>query len=203
MKNRLFISILFCTFLVSCSKKEAQIDSNIITVETAPQAAFNEFIKYSIPKGAQYCDRSSYEAVKCNELAFKVRFDSSSIYKNADPKNQSDINKLFGFSDNNALHHQYSARFGWRWSNNALRIFAYVYNASVMSFKEIGVVKIGDENNCSIKVNGENYIFTLNSQQITMPRASTTTLAEGYKLFPYFGGDETAPHEISILIEED
>lgn len=71
-----------------------------------------------------------------------------------------------------------------------------------MSFKEIGTVKIGEENNCSIKVNGDTYIFTLNDQQVVMPRASTTPLAEGYKLFPYFGGDELAPHTISIWIKE-
>jgi len=35
-----------------------------------------------------------------------------------------------------------------------------------------------------------------------MSRASTTTEAEGYKLFPYFGGDESAPHTISIWMQE-
>jgi hypothetical protein len=35
-----------------------------------------------------------------------------------------------------------------------------------------------------------------------MTRESKTEKAEGYKLFPYFGGDETAPHNISIWIKE-
>jgi len=35
-----------------------------------------------------------------------------------------------------------------------------------------------------------------------MPRESTTTMAEGYQLYPYFGGDETAPHDIFIWIEK-
>jgi hypothetical protein len=201
MKFYLSIALLFSLILFSCSKKQAQADSHIATTDP-PAKSPGDYVKYSIQKGAQYCDETGYVAVECNELAFKVRFDSSSVYKNIDAKNQGDINKLLGFSDNNALHHQYSARFGWRWSNNALRLFAYVYNASVMSFKEIGTVKIGEENNCSIKVNGDTYIFTLNDQQVVMPRASTTPLAEGYKLFPYFGGDELAPHTISIWIKE-
>jgi len=71
-----------------------------------------------------------------------------------------------------------------------------------MSFKEIGIVKIGSENICSIKVDSNKYIFSLNKKEVIMPRESTTTVGEGYKLFPYFGGDELAPHDISIWIEE-
>jgi hypothetical protein len=153
-------------------------------------------------KGQQYCDKSIFVPLKSNHLSFKVKFDSSAIYKTAAENDQSDINKLFGFSDNNATHHEFSARFGWRWSNNALHIFAYVYNNSVMSFKELGVVEIETENSCSIKVSGDKYIFILNGTETKMSRASTTTEAEGYKLFPYFGGDESAPHTISIWMQE-
>jgi len=71
-----------------------------------------------------------------------------------------------------------------------------------MSFKEIGTVQIGSENRCSIKIAGDKYLFSLNDKEITMPRASTTALAEGYKLWPYFGRDESAPHTISIWIKE-
>jgi hypothetical protein len=35
-----------------------------------------------------------------------------------------------------------------------------------------------------------------------MPRKSTTIKAVGYKLYPYFGGDELAPHPVSIWIKE-
>jgi hypothetical protein len=139
--------------------------------------------------------------VKLSRLSFKVKFDSSAIYTTGKAENQKDINKLFGFSDNNALHHEYSARFGWRWSDNALRIFAYDYNNGTRSFKELGIVKIGTENSCSITVSGNKYIFSLNGAETVMPRESTTELAEGYQLYPYFGGDESAPHAITIWIE--
>jgi len=35
-----------------------------------------------------------------------------------------------------------------------------------------------------------------------MSRASSTATAVGYKLYPYFGGDEAAPHDINIWIKE-
>jgi hypothetical protein len=47
-----------------------------------------------------------------------------------------------------------------------------------------------------------NYVFALEEQVQTLPRNSTTPTAIGYKLYPYFGGDEPAPHNIKIIIEE-
>lgn len=189
--------------LASCSKNVEQPVTNPKQDKTeAPEKVAKTYTQYTIFKGQQYCDKSIYAPVKSSEISFKVKFDSSAIYTTSNKKNQSDINKLFGFSDNNAAHHEFSARFGWRWSDNALRLFAYDYNNSVMSFKELGTVKIGMENTCSIKVAGDKYIFILNGVETPMPRASTTAVAEGYKLFPYFGGNELAPHNISIWIEE-
>ena len=202
MKNKLIILGFGLFALVSCSKKMEQIISGISKNDNTETSA-NTYVQYTISEGRQYCDKRGIVAVKDSVLSFKVKFDSSAIYTTSDAANQSDINKLFGFGDNNALdHHQYSARFGWRWSDQALRLFAYVYNKGVMSFKEIGSVQIGAENTCSIKIEGDKYLFSLNGTEITMPRASTTALAEGYKLWPYFGGDESAPHTISIWIKE-
>jgi hypothetical protein len=117
------------------------------------------------------------------------------------PINQYDINKLYGFSDNNADHHQFSARFGWRWSDNALRLFAYVYNNGIVISKELGSVTIGKEVNCSIKVGEAIYTFIIDEITEYLPRSSTTSLAKGYLLYPYFGGDELAPHDINIWIK--
>jgi len=200
MKNKLVVLAISMAMLTSCSKQVEGLVSGIINKDD--NTTVNEYVKYTILKGQQYCDKSAYTPVNYSQLSFNVKFDSSAIYKTTKESNQADINKLFGFSDNKSQHHEYSARFGWRWSDNALRLFAYTYNNSVMSFKEIGTVKLGAENTCSIKVAGDKYIFSLNGKETTMPRASTTPVAEGYKLWPYFGGDELAPHTISIWIKE-
>ena len=160
------------------------------------------YIKYSIAQGAQYCDKSTLTVIKYQQLAFRVKFDSSAIYSTTLGENQYDINKLYGFSDNNLDHHQFSARFGWRWSNDSLRLFGYIYNNGIRSDAELGTIAIGSENNCMIKVTATTYVFVLNEKETVMPRASTTAMAEGYKLFPYFGGDEMAPHAISIWIQD-
>ena len=71
-----------------------------------------------------------------------------------------------------------------------------------MTFEELGAISIGTEYTCSIKVTASSYVFTLNEGSKTMPRASTMVTAVGYKLYPYFGGDEVAPHDINIWIKE-
>ncbi|MCW3114938.1 MAG: hypothetical protein JWR18_3334 [Segetibacter sp.] len=200
MKKNLVIACVAILSLGSCKKK---IDGVVESITNkSNQATTGQFVQFTIPKGEQYSDKSTYTTVNYQQLSFIVKFDSSAIYQTVSPANQTDINKLFGFSDNKSQHHEYSARFGWRWSNNALRLFSYIYNKSVMSCLELGTVAIGSENTCSIKVNKATYIFTLNGKETTMPRTSTTATAEGYKLFPYFGGDEMAPHTISVWIKE-
>jgi hypothetical protein len=200
MKKNLIYPILAAIIMVSCNKK---MDSfNSITNNEGEVIPTNAFVKYTINKGEQFCDKNYFTKVAYETLSFSVRFDSSAIYRTACVSNQDDINKLFGFSDNNTQHHEFSARFGWRWNNKVLQLMAYVYNNGVMSYKEVGSVQIGTENACVIKVAGASYVFSLNGTAVTMPRASTTAKADGYKLYPYFGGDEVAPQTISIWIKE-
>lgn len=201
MKKSILICSLALLSLSSCKKVIEGRKNSIVPPAETPQVT-DPFVEYSIKQGEQYCDKNNLVTVKYDELKFLVKFDSSAIYKTMLPENQGDINKLFGFSDNNAQHHEYSARFGWGWSNNALRLYAYVYNEGIRSSAELGTVKIGTENKCSLKVAGNTYIFTLNNKTVTMPRLAKTPQAQGYKLYPYFGGDEPAPHLIKIWIKE-
>jgi hypothetical protein len=187
-------SLLFS--FASCSKSGADIISNHSISFPAT------FQLHHIPQGQHSSDQSVFIQTMYDELKFTVKFDSTAVYKTAIPENQYDINKLYGFSDNNAQHHEFSARIGWRWSEGALRLFGYIYNNGIRSSEELTTISIGDEHNCSVKVSSGSYIFTINGVSKAMPRSSAASNAKGYKLFPYFGGDETAPHDIHIWIKE-
>src|SRR6476620_10328485 len=131
MKNTL--ATVLCAVilhLVSCNK----VADAIISHGTAQNSGYTDYL---ISKGQQFSDHSGYLPVDTDALNFTVKFDSSAIYTSVVAENQYDINKLYGFSDNNADHHQFSARFGWRWSEGALRLFGYVYNNGVMDSKEL------------------------------------------------------------------
>lgn len=190
MKKLTLLIYGLAVLLFSCTK------SSDLVAETIPS-----FKKFTIARGSHYADQNTLTTVESSEMKFMVKFDSSAIYKTLDPVNQYDINKLYGFSDNGAHHHQYSARFGWRWSNDSLRLFAYVYNSGQVISKEMGSFELNREINCSIRVKGEEYIFIADDHFVNMPRHASTPVGSGYQLYPYFGGDETAPHDIFIWIK--
>ena len=118
-------------------------------------------------------------------------------------ENQFDINKLYGFADCGTMHHENSARFGWRWNGKAIEIHAYWYRDSLRQHKYMDSVSIGQKSELSIKVLPQQYHFEMNSKSITVPRYCEDTVIEGYQLHPYFGGDEAAPHDITIHIKEN
>ena len=183
--------------LCSCNKA---ID-NFIEKQLNPPSVSQDFIHHTIKANEHSSDKSAYRAVEVSELNFIVKFDSSAIYRTALEENQYDINKLYGFSDNGSDHHRYSARIGWRWSDQALRLFAYTYNDGILSSKELTSIPLYTEVKCSIKAEGNTYVFSVNDVHETMVRSSTTPKAKGYQLYPYFGGDETAPHDVHIWIK--
>ncbi|MDB5229947.1 MAG: hypothetical protein JWN76_752 [Chitinophagaceae bacterium] len=185
---------LLCSTLFSCSKKEESVPEVITPVAKG-------FTDYTIQAGKQFADQNGYIPVSLTSLKFIVKFDSTAIYATKDPANQGDINKLYGFSDNNALHQDFSSRFGWRWVNKRLNLQAYIYNNSIRQYTDLGNIEIGPEYNCAINVKEKLYEFVLNGKITTMPRTSTTPTAVGYMLYPYFGGDELAPHLFHIFIK--
>jgi hypothetical protein len=197
MLQKLILSSAFLLILLSCKKNSTtDIDPKL----NMPQSG--QFYEYIIREGQHYANFNAFQSVQYRELKFVVKFDNSAEYSTIDASNQEDINKLYGFSDNNADHHQFSARFGWNWARGSLRLYAYVYNNGERSSKEIIAIQPGQEYGCSIKVAGDKYIFSVGTAGVETYRASTTELATGYKLYPYFGGNETAPHDVRILIKE-
>ena len=184
-----------------CKKESNIVEKTTSSVAKGSSRTPPGFTKYTIKKGLHFADVNPYKTVDVNEMKFAVTFDSSAVYKSADPANQFDINKLYGFADNGANHHQFSARFGWRWSDNALRLFAYVYNDGVVASEEIGTITIGAELICSIKITATGYLFSVNENKKLVARTSTTATGIGYQLYPYFGGDEAAPHDVNILVK--
>jgi hypothetical protein len=168
-----------------------------------PATTSSGFIQYNIVQGQHSSDKSTFKSVELTTLDFIVKFDITAIYQSKTGENQYDINKLYGFSDNNSDHHQFSARIGWGWNDGALRLYAYVYNEGKMTSKELAAIPIGAEVTCSIKVEGNQYVFTVNGKTGNMPRLSKTPTAQGYMLYPYFGGDETAPHDVHVWIKEN
>ncbi len=190
VKTVRIIFLLFCIppLLVSCNW-------------FGPQPSFeDDYITYTIPLGSHETEQQSTSVFKGKSLRFQALFDSSSVYAASSPENQFDINKLMGFSDCSSLHHQNSARFGWNWYDGALHIFAYTYVNGDRIVQELGTAEISKPLVYEIHIQENQYRFVFNGQETIMKRHCTGGAGLAYNLYPYFGGDETAPHEIKIKI---
>jgi len=136
-------------------------------------------------------------------LKYQVLFTDSCLYKFNDV-DDFDINKLFGISF--GFHHKNSARFGWNVEEGQIAIYAYCYKLGIRYSRRIAIIPIN-------KI----FIFEINTYdvyfefKITNYDGKIISLANiakakcckwGYKLFPYFGGNKTAPHTMTIKMKE-
>jgi hypothetical protein len=82
---------------------------------------------------------------------------------------------------------------------------AYVYTNSNRVFELLGAIPINQEVNVRIDIESDGYRFSGDGLVETVISKSGTRCASGdnYWLWPYFGGDEAAPHDILIKIERE
>ena len=111
---------------------------------------------------------------------YKVIFDDSCIYT-LPGMDQLDINKLKGISEE-LNHHKNSERLGWRAypEKEEIELFSYRYDDSIRSHVKLGTVKPREE---------IEFYFTIKESFL------------GYHLFPFFGGNQTAPHDMYMFVK--
>jgi len=173
----------------------------IVLLSSCEGSLEDQYEWFLIPKGKHSQVVPKVQTLQSHSLAFKAIFDESAMYSTTNVENQHDINKLMGFSDCNVHHHENSARFGWRWLNGVLEIHAYTYHEGVRSSEYIGEVDLNKSYHYEIALEKDHYTFLLEGHDpVRMERAKKCTKGFYYMLFPYFGGNENAPHDIMIRI---
>lgn len=153
-----------------------------------------------------------------------VVFNQTAIYKTNDPVNMHDVNKLFGFAEVSLwkliavffkgifgggifeeVHHINSARTGFSRPDGRLWLSAYCYANRVREVKPICPLEICTGVMPIIKCEGKYYFFYVETTKglvmMKMNRGVDHKRAYGFKLNTYFGGDETAPHDILIFMK--
>lgn len=160
---------------------------------------------FTIPKGKHYPKGINVGLFYNSKLNFKAKFDSSAAYvfTGSDAADQTDINKLYGFSDCTSLHHKNSARVGWNYNpaTKTVDVWGYAYANAKRSNIYLGSAEMNTFESYTIQVNGDHYLFHFKGNTVSLPRGCTTSKALGYRDFPYFGGNQVAPHEVKISIK--
>lgn len=191
---RFFVAASIMFVALSC---EVETTTTTKTDTPVPEPAS---ATYTIKKGG-HTTQSPLKFVETSAIRFEATFDSTAIYTTLLPGNQADINKLYGLSDCETDHHTNSARFGWRWYNGRLEIHAYTYSNKKRNTAYITSVQPGQTNRYELMLGVKAYTFQVNDTKVTLPRHCSTA-GSHYQLYPYFGGDETAPHDITIQIRD-
>lgn len=144
-----------------------------------------------------------------NEIEFSFIIKNNPKYEFGKNEDNIATNKLFGFSDN-WHHHKDSFRLGWRatgvkYSNYLeLRYYQYIdgkrYSGNIDNHFLINV-----KHDVKIKIEKYNYIVTIGNQfkvnEFKFARKSwVPSWFLRYRLYPYFGGNQTAPKEMVFEI---
>jgi len=135
-------------------------------------------------------------------LHFQVRFGADARYTTADPQNQSDWNKLLGFTTNRI--HKNSIRLGWAWSPSRSKVDLgyYGYLDGVRTMRPLSSVSIGEWADVAITFDDGGMSVTVDGVRheergdLDVWGPVSTWLSRS----AYFGGQEEAPHTIRIEV---
>jgi hypothetical protein len=111
-----------------------------------------------------------------------------------------DINKLFGRSF--GLHHKNSVRFGWRIDGNKIAIYSYSYVNGQRISNMITKCSVEKEYKFTMTTKDKLTILEVDCDSYKIRYGVETGGSNfGYKLYPYFGGNKTAPHDLTIYLD--
>lgn len=163
--------------------------------------------KYKIKKDNHRCNRILPKILFSKSLKFEFIFNDSSFYKFNDI-DDFDVNKLIGFNKGFNHHHKNSIRIGWRPYKNRIMLYSYVYDNGNRIIKKILDVDINKKYLCEIIERKNNYIISISEANVfvniqhrfNIPFNNRDFFNFRYVLFPYFGGNKKAPHNMFFEI---
>lgn len=179
--------LLILLLLVSCSKEVDDFGFRV----------------YTIPAG-EHSSGSFLNHPDNSRINFKFILDESAYYETEIPENQYDVNKIYGMSDFGLRHQKYSIRLGWRYINNELQLCWLRHEEGRHSSATIRTIEPGIIYSATIDIKTFYYVIVIDSDTTLVRRRPEGNwgLVRRYYLYPYFGGNEYAPHDITIKIKE-
>ena len=179
--------LLILLLLVSCSKEVDDLGFRV----------------YTIPAG-EHSSGSFLNHPDNSRISFQIILDESAYYETEIPENQHDVNKIYGMSDFGLRHQKYSIRLGWRYLKNELQLCWLRHEEGRHSSATIRTIEPGVIYDATIDIKTFYYVIVIDNDTTLVRRRPEGNwgLIRRYYLYPYFGGNEYAPHDITIKIKE-
>lgn len=141
------------------------------------------------------------------ELHYFIQFDFSCKY-NLQNNDQYDINKIIGIGYFDWFwppHHVNSARFGWNYNikTDRIDIYSYCYINKERKCNYLCSFDFNTKYELILNITQNSYIFNvvINNQTITYTINKTHNKKLSFILDPYFGGNETAPNNMFLYLQ--
>jgi hypothetical protein len=170
---------------------------------------FSKYKEFLIKRGSHYCSDFFYKVcnsflVNTKEVSYNVVFTDSCVYNSqVDPN--ININQLFGMSF--GFHNNDSIHFGWNVVEDKIYTYACFHIHGEYKTIFITTVEKNTEYLMNLRVTKDEYLFSVNTnkgelKEVFYPRLRGRLPFWGYRLWPYFGDIQTAPHNITIKLEK-
>lgn len=158
----------------------------------ACQVEPDDIVIYTIEEGKHFCTPRQFDTA--DEISAMVYIDDSWLHTEVN----AGWNKLIGLSDG-INHLKHSNRIAWRCINCKIVFAHYVYQNGVWIAKQFeGEYRPGEW--VSIEVaNRGTYYAKLGTQYSYTERTGSGI---GIVLLPYFGGIDTAPHDMKFVFQQ-
>lgn len=160
---------------------------------------------YSISKGDHRSGTFVSMHFGADSVRYRVYMESSCFYGRQGNIDDLDLNKLCGISF--GRHQQNSLRIGWRPNfdqEGLIELFSYVYVDGKRNFTKMADVPVEEVFEVFFRQASESE-WKIELITSTFTEVHTIEIESGgkwgYNLFPYFGGNNTAPQEIRILMD--
>lgn len=164
----------------------------------------NMYKTYTIKKGRHYSKpffKFKLRLCRTKKMFYAI-FSDECWWDKPRNKDDYDINKLCGFSF--GYHRKNSIRIGWIpdfKKKNEIKIYAYWYNGSNKHQSQyLCNVQIGRMVPIKLSVFKGKAIFQVDAHYIFRTNFKLKKMWPGYYLYPYFGGNNTSPHEMKIYL---
>ena len=149
-------------------------------------------MEFTIKEGHHYCTHDIYRSCG-SHIGFEFYVDDTWYYEAQQPG----INKVIGIADG-CDHMKHSVRLGWMCTEGILHSYIYCYNGGDHVAKKLAYLFTGWHTG-NVDIFDSYYMVTVDGVSDTVNRKCNHM--ERHLLWPYFGGKDTAPHDININIK--
>lgn len=164
------------------------------------------FKRYEVKQG-EHKFKPNLVSFENREINFKFRLDASCLYDLKDVEEQTFVSKITGLSDCNSLHSKNAIYLGWQpifneigYHTGNFNIYAYWRIEGVFYFEKLLTTSPDSDVIARLRITDKFYKWNVNGKLFDIERKKKCNNGIHYRIQPYFGGKQKAPHNMIMYL---